>query len=71
MSSLPFSYIGGRLQRGAIISSTLVGRDLPSNLDLWFKYNDSEVSIVSKDEVLADRMRSAPNASLVGISLRS
>ena len=29
-------------------------RHLPESPDSWFKYNDSEVSVVSKDEVLAD-----------------
>jgi len=29
-------------------------RHLPENPDSWFKYNDSEVSVSSKDEVLAD-----------------
>jgi len=29
-------------------------RHLPENPDSWFKYNDSEVSVASKDEVLAD-----------------
>jgi len=40
-------------------------RDLPSNPDSWFKYNDSEVSVVSKDEVLADGTGSTANAYLL------
>ena len=44
-------------------------RDLPGNPDSWFKYNDSEVTTVSKDEVLADGTGSTANAYLVGISL--
>jgi ubiquitin carboxyl-terminal hydrolase 25 len=36
-------------------------RHLPENPDSWFKYNDSEVSVVSKDEVLADTTGSTAN----------
>ncbi|EED80350.1 predicted protein [Postia placenta Mad-698-R] len=36
-------------------------RNLPENPDQWFKYNDSDVSVVSKDEVLADTTGSTAN----------
>ncbi|KAI0352188.1 cysteine proteinase [Trametes cingulata] len=36
-------------------------RNLPNNPDAWFKYNDSDVSAVSKDEVLADTTGSTAN----------
>ncbi|KAI0073034.1 cysteine proteinase [Panus rudis PR-1116 ss-1] len=36
-------------------------RNLPDKPDQWFKYNDSDVSIVSKDEVLADTTGSTAN----------
>ncbi|KAH9973357.1 hypothetical protein BGW80DRAFT_1171982 [Lactifluus volemus] len=36
-------------------------RHLPENPDSWFKYNDSEVSVVSKEEVLADTTGSTAN----------
>jgi ubiquitin carboxyl-terminal hydrolase 25 len=42
-------------------------RDLRNNPDSWFKYNDSEVSVVSKDEILADGTESTANPYLVGI----
>lgn len=41
-------------------------RHLPDNPDSWFKYNDSDVSVVSKDEVLADTTGSTANPYLVG-----
>lgn len=40
-------------------------RHLPENPDSWFKYNDSEVSVVSKDEVLADTTGSTANPYMV------
>lgn len=40
-------------------------RDLPNNPDQWFKYNDSEVSIISKDEIFADSTGSSANPYLV------
>ncbi|OJT05642.1 hypothetical protein TRAPUB_3565 [Trametes pubescens] len=36
-------------------------RNLPSNPDAWFKYNDSDVTAVAKDEVLADTTGSTAN----------
>ncbi|KAI0937423.1 hypothetical protein AcV5_005336 [Taiwanofungus camphoratus] len=36
-------------------------RNLPDKPDSWFKYNDSDVSVVSKDEVLADSTGSTAN----------
>ncbi|KAF8257553.1 hypothetical protein EI94DRAFT_1774415 [Lactarius quietus] len=36
-------------------------RHLPENPDSWFKYNDSEVSVVSKEEVLANTTGSTAN----------
>ncbi|KZT63625.1 cysteine proteinase [Daedalea quercina L-15889] len=36
-------------------------RNLPDNPDQWFKYNDSDVTIVSKEEVLADTTGSTVN----------
>ena len=40
-------------------------RDLPGNPESWFKYNDSEVSVVSREEVLADGTGSTANPYLV------
>jgi ubiquitin carboxyl-terminal hydrolase 25/28 len=39
-------------------------RHLPDQPDSWFKYNDSDVSVVSKDEVLADTTGSTANPYL-------
>ena len=43
----------------------LYSRHLPECPDSWFKYNDSEVTKVSKNEVLADTMGSTANPYLV------
>ena len=40
-------------------------RCLPNSPDEWFKYNDSDVSLVSKEEVLADTTGSTANPYLV------
>jgi len=40
-------------------------RYLPDAPDSWFKYNDSDVSLVSSDEVLADTTGSTANPYLV------
>lgn len=40
-------------------------RRLPDSPDIWFKYNDSDVSVVSKDEVLADTTASTANPYMV------
>jgi ubiquitin carboxyl-terminal hydrolase 25 len=40
-------------------------RHLPDAPDSWFKMNDSDVSVVSKEEVLADPGHSTANAYLV------
>jgi len=40
-------------------------RHLPENPDSWFKYNDSEVSVVSKDEVFADSTGLTANPYMV------
>jgi hypothetical protein len=40
-------------------------RHLPENPDAWFKYNDSEVSAVSKDEVLTNTTGSTANPYMV------
>ncbi|CAE6409402.1 unnamed protein product [Rhizoctonia solani] len=40
-------------------------RHLPGKPDEWFKYNDSEVTAVSKDEVLADGTGSTANPYLL------
>lgn len=40
-------------------------RNLPDRPDEWFKYNDSDVSVVLKDEVLADTTGSTANPYLV------
>ena len=40
-------------------------RNLPDRPNEWFKYNDSDVSVVSKDEVLADTTGSTANPYLV------
>ena len=45
----------------------LYARNLPGNPDQWFKYNDSSVTVVSKDEVLADTTGSTANPYMVGI----
>ena len=42
-------------------------RHLPHHPDMWFKYNDSDVSKVSKEEVLADTTGSTANPYLVGV----
>jgi ubiquitin carboxyl-terminal hydrolase 25/28 len=42
-------------------------RHLPENPDSWFKYNDSDVCVVSKDEVLADTTGSTANPYLVSM----
>jgi ubiquitin carboxyl-terminal hydrolase 25/28 len=44
-------------------------RHLPDSPDSWFKYNDSDVTVVSKDEVLADTTGSTANPYLVGYGL--
>ena len=46
----------------------LYARNLPSNPDQWFKYNDSSVSVVTKDEVLADTTGSTANPYMVSDS---
>ncbi|KAK7040147.1 ubiquitin-specific protease ubp2 [Paramarasmius palmivorus] len=40
-------------------------RNLPSNPDEWFKYNDSDVSKISKEEVLQDTTGSTANPYLL------
>lgn len=40
-------------------------RNLPSNPDQWFKYNDSTVSVVSKEDVFADTTGSNANPYMV------
>jgi len=40
-------------------------RHLPDSPDSWFKYNDSDVTVVSKEEVLADTTGSTANPYLV------
>jgi ubiquitin carboxyl-terminal hydrolase 25/28 len=44
-------------------------RNLPDQPDVWFKYNDSDVTEVSKDEVLADTTGSTANPYLVSYSV--
>lgn len=44
-------------------------RHLPEQPDAWFKYNDSDVTEVSKDEVLADTTGSTANPYLVCLRL--
>jgi len=43
-------------------------RNLPDQPDVWFKYNDSDVTEVSKDEVLADTTGSTANPYLLVFS---
>ena len=43
-------------------------RNLPDHPDQWFKYNDSSVSVVSKDEVFADTTGSTANPYMVSTS---
>jgi len=40
-------------------------RHLPDHPDEWFKYNDSDVTVVAKDEVLADTTGSTANPYLL------
>ena len=40
-------------------------RNLPDKPDEWFKYNDSDVAVVTKEEVLADTTGSTANPYLV------
>lgn len=40
-------------------------RNLPEHPDEWFKYNDSSVSLATKEEVLADTTGSTANPYLV------
>ncbi|KAJ7492270.1 hypothetical protein FB451DRAFT_524690 [Mycena latifolia] len=40
-------------------------RNLPDEPDSWFKYNDSDVSVISKSEVLADTTGSTANPYLL------
>lgn len=42
-------------------------RNLPGAPDEWFKYNDSEVSTIPKEEVLADTTGSTANPYLVSL----
>ena len=44
-------------------------RWLPDRPDEWFKYNDSEVTLVGKEEVLADTTGSTANPYLVSLGL--
>lgn len=43
-------------------------RNLPDHPDQWFKYNDSSVSVVSKDEVFADTTGSTANPYMASAS---
>lgn len=43
-------------------------RHLPDAPDEWFKYNDSDVSVISKEEVLADTTGSTANPYLVRLA---
>jgi ubiquitin carboxyl-terminal hydrolase 25/28 len=45
-------------------------RHLPGSPDSWFKYNDSDVTVVSKDEVLADTTGSTANPYLLVFARR-
>ncbi len=45
-------------------------RWLPNDPNSWFKYNDSDVSMVMKDEVLADTTGSTANPYLVSRSVK-
>ncbi|EKM83956.1 hypothetical protein AGABI1DRAFT_67056 [Agaricus bisporus var. burnettii JB137-S8] len=45
-------------------------RHLPDAPDSWFKYNDSDVSLVSKEEVLADTTGSTANPYLLVFALK-
>ena len=42
-------------------------RNLPERPDEWFKYNDAEVSLVPKEEVLADTTGQTANPYMVRI----
>ena len=46
-------------------------RNLPDHPDQWFKYTDSSVSIVSKDEVFADTTGSTANPYMVSFRYRA
>jgi len=43
-------------------------RNLPDKPDSWFKYNDSDVTVVSKEEVLADTTGSTANPYMLVFS---
>ncbi|KAL1658358.1 hypothetical protein GGF50DRAFT_120938 [Schizophyllum commune] len=45
-------------------------RDMPSNPDIWFKYDDSQVSVVDRSEVFADTSGSEANACLLVYALK-
>ena len=45
-------------------------RDLPNNPDQWYKYNDSEVMLVGKDEIFKDTTGSTANPYLVSAAKR-
>ncbi len=44
-------------------------RHLPDHPDEWFRYNDSDVSVIPKEEVLADTTGSTANPYLVRLQL--
>ena len=46
-------------------------RHLPEEPDAWFKYNDSDVGVVAKEEVLADTTGSTANPYMVRVLARS
>ena len=45
-------------------------RDLPNNPNQWYKYNDSEVTLVGRDEIFKDTTGSTANPYLVSTSVR-
>lgn len=49
----------------------LYSRNLPHDADEWFKYNDSDVSAVPKEEVFADTTGSTANPYMVRVQLNS
>ena len=67
-TEIPYELTSVFIHRGSSASwghYFFYSRHLPDSPDSWFKYNDSDVTVVSKDEVLADTTGSTANPYLV------
>ncbi|KAG6831963.1 hypothetical protein H0H87_003298 [Tephrocybe sp. NHM501043] len=67
-TAIPYELTSVFIHRGSTPSFGhyfFYSRHLPENPDSWFKYNDSDVTVVSKDEVLADTTGSTANPYLL------